>query len=477
MSTGQPPIILWFRRDLRLSDHPALSAAAQSGAAIIPVFIFDDQVRGLGAAPKWRLEKGLEIFSRTLESRNSRLVLRQGDALSALQQLLTETGAQAVYWTRAYDPEAIERDTQIKSSLSTKGVEARSFPGHLLFEPWTVETKAGQPFRVFTPLWRAVRGREVSPPEPTPDQIKAPEVWPVSDRLSDWQLGQGMQRGASIVGPYARPGENAARDQLGRFLDRLSRYSEHRDHLAEDGTSDLSEYLSLGEIGPSTIWHRVQTAAQLGVSGTEAYLRQLVWREFAYHLMFHWPHLLTRNWKAEWDAFPWNTATDRPEVQAWVQARTGVPLVDAGLREMYVSGRMHNRARMVVASYLTKHLTTHWKIGMDWFADCLIDWDPAANAMGWQWVAGSGPDAAPYFRIFNPETQRERFDPDLRYVNKWIAEGRANPSETALAYFDAIPRSWGLSARDKYPDPVVSLADGRAQALSLYESSKTPVRN
>jgi deoxyribodipyrimidine photo-lyase len=210
-----------------------------------------------------------------------------------------------------------------------------------------------------------------------------------------------------------------------------------------------------------------------GVSGTGAYLRQLVWREFAYHLMFHTPHLLGDNWKPEWDAFPWSFDEKNPKVIAWKTARTGIPVVDAGLREMYVTGRMHNRARMIVASYLTKHLMTHWKVGLRWFEECLVDWDPASNAMGWQWVAGSGPDASPFFRIFNPLTQQEKFDPSSAYVRKWVAEGQTAPPDTALAYFQAIPRSWGLEPTDNYPAPIVSLSDGRAQALAAYEHRKT----
>ena len=251
-----------------------------------------------------------------------------------------------------------------------------------------------------------------------------------------------MNRGAQIVRPHVQPGEQAARDHIDGFLERICTYSSDRDRLDLNGTSNLSEYLSLGEIGPRSVWHMVQRAALMGVGGSESYLRQLVWREFAYHLMYHNPQLLTGNWKPEWNSFPWNTDPDHPDVIAWKQARTGIAVVDAGLREMYVTGRMHNRARMIVASYLTKHLMTHWKIGMQWFEDCLIDWDPAANAMGWQWVAGSGPDASPFFRIFNPQTQQERFDPNAAYLRRWIAEGQQNPSDTAGAYFDATPRSW-----------------------------------
>jgi len=472
MDPEHSPIILWFRRDLRLSDHPALDAAVRSGRPVLPVFICDDLVLGLGGAPKWRLGLGLEAFADSLKACDSRLILRQGAALEVLQSLIAESGAQSVYWSRTYDPASIARDTTIKAALTKQGIEARSFAGHLLFEPWEVATKAGQPFRVFTPMWRAVSHRDVTAPLPAPNSLRPVSNWPQSDNLSDWRLGRDMKRGAKVVGPFVRPGEVAAQDRLDEFLQHIGQYSDRRDHLGEAGTSDLSEYLSLGEISPRTIWHLVQNAAQLGATGTESYLRQLVWREFAYHLMFHTPHMLTENWKPEWDAFPWKSDPTDEAAQAWQQGRTGIPIVDAGLREMYVTGRMHNRARMIVASYLTKHLMYHWKVGMDWFADCLIDWDPAANAMGWQWVAGSGPDAAPFFRIFNPETQRERFDPNSAYLRRWIAEGQTNPSDTALMYFDAVPRAWGLRPDAPYPQPIMDLQQGRKRALAAYERSK-----
>ncbi|MDA7965270.1 deoxyribodipyrimidine photo-lyase [Ruegeria sp.] len=472
MADGLPPIILWFRRDLRLADHPALDAAVRAGRPVLPVFILDDQVQGLGAAPKWRLGLGLETFDRTLRAQGSRLILRQGAPLSVLRDLIAETGARAVYWSRAYDPAGIERDTQVKAALTGQGVQARSFPGHLLFEPWDVTTKTGQPFRVFTPMWRAVQGRDVPAPASAPATIPAPPDWPLSETLASWKLDRDMQRGATILRPFVKAGEAAAQDRLDQFLHRVDQYETGRDMLSEDATSDLSEYLSLGEIGPRTIWHLAQEAP-----GAEPYLRQLAWREFAYQLMYNWPHLLTDNWKQDWDNFPWQTDPNGAHVTAWRQARTGVPLVDAGLRQMYVTGRMHNRARMVVASYLTKHLMTHWRIGMEWFADCLTDWDPAANAMGWQWVAGSGPDAASFFRIFNPESQRQKFDPQSTYLQRWIAEDQRDPPETALAYFDAIPRSWAMRPTDAYPRPIVDLSDGRKRALASYETVKTPVRN
>ncbi|MEL6207137.1 MAG: FAD-binding domain-containing protein, partial [Pseudomonadota bacterium] len=243
-----------------------------------------------------------------------------------------------------------------------------------------------------------------------------------------------------------------------------------RDMVAEDGTSRLSAHLSLGEIGPRTCWHAGLRARDEGRAGAETFLKELVWREFAYHLLYHTPHIAEDNWREEWSAFPWNEDEDRPDVIAWKQGRTGLPFVDAAMREMYVTGTMHNRGRMIVASYLTKHLMTHWKVGLRWFEEHLVDWDPASNAMGWQWSAGSGPDATPYFRVFNPETQLDKFDRARTYTGRWIAETSANPTADALSYFDAIPRSWALAPTDPYPDPIVTPAEGRKRALDAYQS-------
>ena len=465
------PVILWFRRDLRLGDHPALTAAVQNDAPVIPVFIRDPLVDGLGASPKWRLGLGLKTFARTLEQKGSRLVLRSGPALDALQELIRETGAKAVYWTRLYDPDSMARDAAIKAALKDCGVAARSFGGHLLFEPWTVQTKVGGYFRVYSPMWRAVQNRPVDTPLPKPTKLPTPENWPTSEPVEDWALGAAMNRGGAVVADHANVGEEAAHGRLLRFIDtRLDHYEDRRDLPAGDGTSDLSENLSLGEISPNTCWHAAMPAMDRGVPSAEKYVKELAWREFAYHLMYHTPHILSSNWRREWDAFPWNTNEDHPHVTAWKQGRTGVPFVDAAMREMYVTGRMHNRARMIVASYLTKHLMCHWQIGLRWFEDCLIDWDPASNAMGWQWAAGSGPDAAPYFRVFNPETQLQKFDASGEYVRRWIAEDQASPSDTAMSYFDAVPQAWGLRHDTPYPQAIVSMEAGRKAALHAYES-------
>lgn len=470
MDSATSPVILWYRRDLRLGDHPALTAACATGRPVIPVFILDDLAEGLGAAPKWRLGLGLGALAQALEAAGSRLILRRGPAAGVLQALAEETGAGAVFWSRLYDPQAVSRDTAVKAALKARGVEARSFGGHLLFEPWTVETKTGAPYKVYTPFWNAVRGRAPEAPLPRPGRIAAPGAWPASEALEPWAMGAGMVRGADVVRPHVRLGEAAAADRLDDFIDRIvAGYDTTRDLPAVDGTSGLSENLALGEISPHVAWAAGRRALEEGKAGAETFLKELVWREFAYHLMWHTPRLLTGNWREDWDAFPWNTE-ETAEVTAWKRGRTGIRFVDAAMREMYVTGRMHNRGRMIVASYLTKHLLSHWKIGLDWFADCLIDWDPAANAMGWQWAAGSGPDAAPYFRVFNPVTQLDKFDPKRAYVNRWIAEDRRNPDPLALRYFDAVPRSWGLTPGMAYPVPVVSPEDGRKRALSAYEN-------
>lgn len=466
------PILLWLRRDLRLSDHPALHAACATGRAVIPVFILDPLYAGLGAAPKFRLGLGLEHFGEVLRDKGSRLILRRSeDALEALRALVEETGAGAVYWTRQYEPEAVARDTSVKSALKEQGIEARSFGGHLMFEPWTVETKTGGYYKVYTPFWRAVKDREVEAPLPAPSSIAAPSAWPSSQALSEWQMDAAMRRGADVVRPFVQLGEKAAQSRLGAFLaHKVADYDTTRDLPAVDGTSALSENLALGEISPHQCWHAAQRALQEGKAGAETFLKELVWREFAYHLMHHTPRILTSNWREEWEAFNWNEDERRAEVKAWKQGRTGIPFVDAAMREMYVTGRMHNRGRMIVASYLTKHLLCHWRIGQKWFEDCLIDWDPASNAMGWQWSAGSGPDATPYFRVFNPVSQLDKFDKKHAYADRWIAEGRKAPHKDALAYFDAIPEHWNMAASDDYPEPVVDVSEGRSRALQAYEN-------
>ena len=460
------PVLVWFRRDLRIGDHAALTAAAATGRPVVPVFIHDETVEGLGAAATWRLGEGLRVFAAALGVAGSRLILRRGGALAVLRALVAETGAAAVFWQRVHDPDGMARDRAAKAALIAEGIDARSFSGAVLFDPWTVATGQGAPYSVFTPYWKSVRERDPGAPLPAPG-IVAPPVWPVSDALADWRMGAAMGRGAAVVARRAVVGEAAARDRLESFVaERLATYPATRDIPAKAATSGLSEHLAWGEISPRVIWHAARWAREAGNPGAEKFLSEIVWREFAWHLMFHHPGIATESWRAGWDAFPWRG--DNADAEGWRRGMTGEPFVDAAMREMFVTGRMHNRARMIVASYLTKHLLTDWRVGLRWFAECLTDWDPAANAMGWQWVAGSGPDATPYFRIFNPATQAERFDPDGSYRRRWIAEGQAAPGPDALDFFRAVPQAWRLSPQAAYPQAMIDLAEGRRRALDAY---------
>lgn len=462
------PLILWFRRDLRLSDHPMLAQAAASGRPLIPLFICDAQVNAMGAAAQWRLGLGLAHFGGVLAGIASRLVLRRGDALSVLEALIAETGAEGVLWQRMYDPVSVARDTAVKAALRGKGLQAESFAGALLIEPWQVATGQGGYYKVYTPFWRAVSGRGFAAPVPAVTALRAPAVWPASDRLDDWQLGAAMRRGAAVCLPYQRVGEAKALARLDEFIDTaVGRYQQARDFPGQvAATSGLSENLAWGEIGPRSIWAAGQRALQMGAAGAEHFCKELVWREFAYHLMHHSPQILTQSWREGWQDFPWRG--DNADAEVWRRGLTGEPFVDAAMRELYVTGRMHNRARMIVGSYLTKHLLTDWRVGQAWFADTLTDWDEAANAMGWQWVAGCGPDAAPYFRVFNPAGQAEKFDADGAYRRRWIAEASARPGADALAYFEAVPRVWRLDPKAAYPTPLIDLAAGRDRALAAY---------
>ena len=464
-------IIVWFRRDFRLADHPALHEALALGHPVLPLVVLDPETLAMGPAALWRWGLAVEAFALRLQSMGSRLILRRGPAPQVLAALLDETQAAGVLWSRSYDPNTTPRDATVKAMVKGRGLLAGSRPGFLLHEPAAVLTGAGGFYRVYTPFWNAVKGLPVAPPLPAPKALPAPDVWPVSDDLASWDLGAGMRRGAAVVRPYQQVGEAAAMARLAAFIDiKADGYKLQRDFLAQDASSGLSENLTYGEISPRQIWHAGQRALHEGAAGAEHFLKELVWREFAWALMHHTPHIAHTNWRPEWEGFGWRA--DNPDAEAWRRGQTGEPVVDAAMRQMFVTGTMHNRARMIVASYLTKHLLTDWRIGQAWFAQCLTDWDPAANAMGWQWVAGSGPDAAPYFRVFNPATQAQNFDPDQSYRARYVAELSATPPKPALDFFAAAPISWRLDPNRRYPPPLISLPDGRARALAAYAQRK-----
>lgn len=481
MRDATRPLILWFRRDLRLDDNPMLAAAAASGRPLIPVFVADSSVTGLGAAARWRMGRAVGSFQRRLRERGSGLVLRRGEAGPILRALIAETGAVGVWWTRLHDPVARARDSAIKASFRAEGTDARGFDGFTLVEPWNLATREGRFFKVYTPFWNALEQRGVAAPVAEPLALRPPSSWPDSEILENWRLDAAVDRGASVLARYAQVGEKAALARLDRFLSGpIETYRDDRDYPARDAVSGLSENLTCGEISPRRIWHaaRALEAAVPGHPGAVHFRKELAWRDFAQHLMYHTPRILSDNWRADWDGFPWRGDGEGEDdaAERWRRGMTGEPLVDAGLRQMHVTGTMHNRVRMVVASYLAKHLLTHWKIGLDWFSEHLTDWDPASNAMGWQWVAGSGPDAAPYFRVFNPARQAEKFDKTKQYRRKFIYEiNRASktdpepaPDHESVAFFDAVPRAWGLEPGRPYPRPVVDLDEGRQRALAAF---------
>ncbi|TNC52727.1 deoxyribodipyrimidine photo-lyase [Rubellimicrobium rubrum] len=472
MTDSATPILIWFRRDLRLTDHPALSAATATGRPVIPVFLCDEGVEALGAAPRMRLGLGVAELARSLEALGSRLILRRGAALPTLRALAAETGAGAVWWTRLHDPLSRRRDDGVMQGL---GVEGRAFPGHLLHEPEAIRTGAGGGFKVYGPFFRALRARDPGEPLPAPSRLAPPRTWPQSEELAGWRLDAAMNRGGPIVAAWQNPGEARARERLDRFVaERIGGYAKARDYPAQDGSSRLSENLTTGEISARTCWHAGTAALDRGEAGAEQFLKELAWRDFSHHLLFHSPGIATDHWRPEWRSFPWAQDADSPLVRAWQRGRTGIRLVDAAMREMFVTGRMHNRARMIAASLLTKHMMTDWRVGLKWFEDCLTDWDPAANAVNWQWVAGSGPDASPFFRIFSPQSQAKAYDGKGEYERMWVAEGQAAPPATALSFFDAAPRSWGMSPRDPIPAPVLDLAIAREAALAAFRARPRP---
>ena len=480
MHRDSAPSILWFRQDLRLADNPALCAAMARGAPVLPVYILDDETPGrwaAGGAGRWWLHRSLTSLAADLEGLGRPLVLRRGPAERVLLELAAELGAGAVYWNRCYEPFAIARDTRIKTALQARGLTAESGNAALLFEPWLPQTKSGGPFKVFTPFWRHLLGRPAAPrplprPEALPNGTEAR-----GESLEDWSLLPHAPDWAGGLRDSWTPGEAGAKARLEAFLDdAVGDYQAQRDLLDSPGTSRLSPHLHWGEISPRQIWHATRhraAASGLDPASSEAFLRELGWREFSYHLLYHWPELPERNWKSGFDAFPWRE--DEAAYRAWTRGRTGYPLVDAGLRELWATGWMHNRVRMVAASFLIKHLLIHWRRGEAWFWDTLVDADLASNSASWQWVAGSGADAAPFFRIFNPVTQSRKFDPEGGYLRRWLPELAKLPAAAIHAPWEADAGTLaaaGVDLGETYPRPIVDHAAARKRALAALETIK-----
>ena len=474
----------WFRQDLRLADNPAILAALERGARIAPIYILDPSETSPwapGGASRWWLHESLRVLDAGLRDRGSRLVLRRGDPATVLRDLRTETGAEAVAWNRCYEPAAIARDTAIKADLTARGIDVKSTNASLLFEPWGVRTKAGGPFRVYTPFWRACRddASRIEASRPAPETIAGPEQWPASDHLDDWALLPTKPDWAGGLRAGWTPGEAGAQERLIRFLDdRLAHYADERNRPDIDGTSSLSPHLHWGEIGPRQVWQAVLARLADGrldrrEDQAETFLKELVWREFSYHLLYHFPHLPEQPLDARFNAFPWHR--DDALTAAWQRGRTGYPIVDAGMRQLWHTGWMHNRVRMIVASFLVKHLLQPWQQGAAWFWDTLVDADLASNSASWQWVAGCGADAAPYFRIFNPVLQGQRFDPEGDYVRRWVPELEALRATDIHQPWQAPPAvlaEAGVRLGLTYPQPVVDHKAARQRALGAFESVK-----
>ncbi|MCC3247110.1 DNA photolyase family protein [Methylocystis sp. WRRC1] len=468
------PAVVWFRNDLRLADNPALTAAARSGAPIIALYVLDDESAGewrMGSASRWWLHHSLTALAHDLARLGVTLTLRRGRAEFVLENIVADAGAGAVYWNRLYEPWAMRRDSEIKSQLRARGVMVESFNGSLLFEPGGLRNKQGEPFRVFTPFWRACLAAEApDAPLPAPKKLTAAPP-PASDALADWRLLPTKPDWAGGLRETWRAGERAALERLAEFAKKRVRdYKIDRDFMAREGVSRMSPHLHFGEVSPRRIWAEITEAA--GDAGA-AYLREIGWREFCHHLLVANPQMPERALDERFRDFPWRE--DAAALEAWRIGQTGYPLVDAAMRELWITGYMHNRARMVAASFLVKHLLIPWQEGERWFWDTLVDADLANNSGGWQWVAGCGADAAPYFRVFNPVLQGEKFDPEGDYVRRYVPELARLDARHIHCPWEApeeVLRAAGVRLGETYPRPIVDHAKARDRALKAFEATR-----
>ncbi len=480
MKSERAPVLVWFRNDLRVSDNQALDTAASMGRPVLCLFILEDENsegRAMGLAQRWWLHHSLKSLGARLQKLGSRLILRRGDDARIVKSMVAQTGADHVLWNRRYDPQASERDARLKSDLRSSGITVESFAGQLLHEPSQLKTGAGGPFKVYTPFWRAFSATpEPRPPFAPPRTITPFGAGTESDTLEQWGLAPVNPDWARGFSDAWTPGEAGAAKALDSFIQSgLQNYETGRNMPGSALTSRLSPHLAMGEITPFQVWHATRGALASGFpKPVETFRKELVWREFAYNLLVNFPNLATLNFNSTFDHFPWSP---RPELEcAWKEGRTGYPIVDAGMRQLWQTGWMHNRVRMITASFLIKHLMIDWRVGEKWFWDTLVDACPANNPASWQWVAGSGADAAPYYRIFNPTLQGEKFDADGTYVRKYVPElaGLANslihrPWDASTAQLSAA----GVILGKHYPHPVVDHLQSRERAMTAYREMRT----
>ena len=473
------PVIFWFRDDLRLADNPGLAAAHATGKPVILLYVLDEESkesRPLGGASKWWLDKSLRALGERIAAKGGKLILRMGAAESVLAALIKEIAPDAVYWNRRYGP-ARKIDERIKKSLKVNGIEAESFNGSLLAEPFAMKTGSGGDYKVFTPFWKSLRENLVMPDAaPEPREIRAfGNV--KSDDLAGWKLHPSKPDWSAGIAKEWTPGELGARKRLRDFLKvAIDGYSEGRDRPDTDQTSRLSPHLHFGEISPHQIWRaatHAQEAGEAPARDIQKFLSEVAWRDFSHHLLYHDPQMGHLSWRRQFEDVDWRTGS-KAELEAWKRGQTGYPIVDAGMRQLWTTGFMHNRVRMIVASFFAKDLLVHWRKGEQWFWDTLVDADEANNANGWQWTAGTGADAAPYFRVFNPVLQGEKFDPNGAYVAEWVPELAKLPAKWIHAPWDAPGAALaeaGVVLGETYPKPVIDHDFARKRALAAYKSS------
>lgn len=471
--------LIWFRRDLRLHDHAALNAACEMGHFIIPLFIYQNNSLaqgGFGAAQKWWLYHSLKNLQGQFKDLGLQFIFKQGKAIDVLSKLFDETNATGLYWNRSYDPYTLSQDEKIKNHFETHHKDIKDFPGSVLFEPWTIQNKQNKPYKVFNQYWKTcLKAFPIKAPLPAPKKMKAYSKIINSDHLSQWNLIPKNPDWSHGFNVNWQPGETNALQTVEEFIlgHHIQKYKYDRQYPSYNGSSNLSPCLHFGEISPRQIWQKVRVLTEMSTS-TEKFLTEIGWREFSYYLLYHFPKFHYESFRADFKLFVWDNSQER--LLAWQKGKTGYPLVDAGMRQLWQIGWMHNRVRMVVASFLTKHLLIEWQKGAAWFLDTLLDADLANNSMGWQWIAGTGVDAAPYFRIFNPILQGEKFDPQGNYIRKWVPELEHVPKKYIHQPWTAsedILKASNVKLGENYPFPIVDHSSAYKLALQRYKEIKS----
>jgi len=470
--------IVWFRQDLRLHDNPALVAAYENGYKIIPLYILDDENADdwkIGAASRFWLHHSLTSLNKDL---SDHMVFEKGDATKIIPDLIDKSGAEAVFWNRCYEPWRIDRDKKIKSDLEDNDITVESFNGCLLWEPWTIKNQAGSHYKVFTPFYRkgCLQAEPPREPLPRPDRLTYADTDNMGVKLDALNLlPENENNWDKKILQHWTIGEAGALQRLNDFLDDgFYNYKEGRNHPSNNNMSMLSPYLARGEISPNTAWYATEQrgTAEGWEKDRDHFLSELGWREFSYNLLFNYPKIKWKNLQEKFDAFPWKNE-ESEQLEAWKRGKTGYPIVDAGMRQLWETGYIHNRVRMIVGSFLVKNMLTHWTKGEEWFWDCLVDADPASNTASWQWIAGCGADAAPYFRIFNPILQSKKFDGDGDYIRQYVPELKDMPNDHIHAPWEApkgILQMANVKLGDTYPKPMMDHGNARDKAMEAYQS-------